>query len=249
MSKSTIVIPCYNEASRLNAQAFGDFVRDHADVRFLFVDDGSTDRTIDVLRQLAAQNADQLRVHAMPRNAGKAEAVRHGLLEASRNGSTFVGFWDADLATPLDEIPPMLAILENRPTVEMAFASRVNLLGRSVRRNLLRHYIGRVFATTAAGVLGVGIYDTQCGAKLFRVSDGFVARLQEPFIGGWIFDVEMIAREIQARRGTSLPPVREIIVEHPLMTWRDVAGSKIRLGDWFVVGANLIRIYWKYLRR
>lgn len=249
MSQSTIVVPCYNEAGRLDGKAYLDFVREHPDVSFLFVDDGSTDRTMEVLRQLQAQNAEQLRVHAMARNSGKAEAVRHGLLEASRNGSKYVGFWDADLATPLEEIPPMVGILEQRPKIEMTFGSRVNLLGRSVKRNLLRHYIGRVFATTAAGILGVGIYDTQCGAKLFRVSEGFIQRLQEPFIGGWIFDVEMIAREIQARRGTSLPPVREIIVEQPLMTWRDVAGSKIRFSDWFVVAGNLIRIYWKYLRR
>jgi len=120
-------------------------------------------------------------------------------------------------------------------------------LGRSVRRKLSRHYLGRVFATVAAFAMGLGVYDTQCGAKLFRVSEGFVDRLQEPFIGGWIFDVEMIAREIRARRGTDLPPVSSVIYEHPLLVWRDVAGSKIRPIDWFKVGINLGRIYFKYL--
>ena len=105
----------------------------------------------------------------------------------------------------------------------------------------------RLRSTLASFALGLGVYDTQCGAKLFRVSDGFVDRLREPFIGGWIFDVEMIAREIRARRGTDMPPVSSVIYEHPLLVWRDVAGSKIRLVDWFKVGANLGRIYFKYL--
>ena len=82
---------------------------------------------------------------------------------------------------------------------------------------------------------------------MFRVSDRFVRQLQEPFIGGWIFDVEMIAREISSRRGTDLPDTRSIIYEYPLTVWRDVAGSKIKLGDWFAVGANLGRIYFKYM--
>jgi len=139
------------------------------------------------------------------------------------------------------------SLLDTRPDIEMVFGSRVNLLGRNVHRRLARHYAGRVFATAAAAVLGVGIYDTQCGAKLFRVSSGFVERLKEPFIGGWIFDVEMIAREVRARRSSSLPPVSKIIYEYPLMEWRDVAGSKIKPTDWVKVAVNLGRIYAKYL--
>ena len=101
----------------------------------------------------------------------------------------------------------------------------MNLLGRSVRRNLARHYVGRVFATFAAAVLRLPIYDTECGAKLFRVNDDTVALFQEPFVSGWIFDVEIIARMLRARRGTDRPPVREILFEHPLMVWHDVKGS------------------------
>ena len=180
---------------------------------------------------------------------GKAEAVRLGLLEACRARPTYVAFWDADLATPLEDVVPFIELLDARPDIEMVFGSRVNLLGRDVHRRLLRHYVGRVFATAAAFVLGIGIYDTQCGAKMFRVSDRFVQQLQEPFIGGWVFDVEMIAREIRSRRGTDLPHTATIIYEFPLTVWRDVAGSKIKARDWFVVGANLGRIYFKYMWR
>ena len=242
------MIPCFNEAQRLDVAAFRDFASANPEVRLLFVDDGSTDGTLEVLEGLRQTNPERLLVHKLPRNVGKAEAVRTGLLAGCAMGSAYVGFWDADLATPLADISEFARLMDERPDIEMVFGSRINLLGRNVHRNLIRHYIGRVFATAAAFTLGVGVYDTQCGAKLFRVSNGFVSRLQEPFIGGWIFDVEMIAREEQARRHTDLPQVQNIIYEYPLMVWRDVAGSKLRLTDWFVVAGTLVRIYWRYLR-
>jgi dolichyl-phosphate beta-glucosyltransferase len=248
MSTCTVVVPCFNEAARLDVKTFAAYTA-CADAQLLFVDDGSTDDTLGVLRELESLCPTRIRVHALPSNVGKAEAVRLGLLEACRSGPSYVAFWDADLATPLEDVAAFTQLLDSRPDIEMVFGSRVNLLGRSVHRRLLRHYVGRVFATAAAFVLGIGIYDTQCGAKMFRVSDEFIAQLQEPFIGGWIFDVEMIARHINARRGTVLPPTSTIIYEFPLTVWRDVAGSKIKLRDWFVVGANLGRIYFKYMWR
>ena len=248
MSTCIVVVPCFNEAARLDVNAFAGFAS-AGDAQFLFVDDGSSDETLRILKELESQCPARIRVHALPSNVGKAEAVRHGLLEACRSRPTYVAFWDADLATPLDDIAPFVQLLDARPDIEMVFGSRVNLLGRDVHRRLLRHYVGRVFATAAAAVLGIGIYDTQCGAKMFRVSDRFIAQLQEPFIGGWIFDVEMIARDIESRRGTNLPRTATVIYEFPLTVWRDVAGSKIKLRDWFVVGANLGRIYLKYMWR
>ena len=248
MSTCTVVVPCFNEAARLDVKAFAAFTA-HTDVHFLFVDDGSTDDTIRVLRELESLCPERIRVHPLSSNVGKAEAVRLGLVEACRSRPTYVAFWDADLATPLDDIVPFAQLLDSRPEIEMVFGSRVNLLGRSVHRRLLRHYVGRVFATAAAAVLGLGIYDTQCGAKMFRATDRFIAQLQEPFIGGWIFDVEMIARDVRTRRGTDLPPTSTVIYEFPLTVWRDVAGSKIKPRDWFIVGANLGRIYFKYLWR
>lgn len=240
------MVPCYNEAARLDREAFAGFVA-RTGVRVLFVDDGSTDATLPILAGLAERCPEHFHLHALATNRGKAEAVRLGLLEACKDRPTYVAFWDADLATPLDDVVSFMRLLDARPDIDMVFGSRINLLGRSVHRRLARHYVGRVFATAAAVVLRMGIYDTQCGAKMFRVSDRFVQQLREPFIGGWIFDVEMIAREIASRRGTDLPRTETIIYEYPLSVWRDVAGSKIKLRDWFVVGANLGRIYFKYM--
>jgi dolichyl-phosphate beta-glucosyltransferase len=245
-STCTIVVPCYNEAARLDAEAFRRFASCN-DVDFLFVDDGSTDSTRETLDALRESRPDRIRVLALGRNLGKAEAVRQGLLAACESNPAYVGFWDADLATPLDDISAFSLLLDSRPDIDMVFGSRVNLLGRNVHRRLARHYVGRLFATAAATVLGVGIYDTQCGAKLFRVTPGFIDRLREPFIGGWIFDVEMIAREVRARRAGGMTPISRVIFEYPLMEWRDVAGSKIKPMDWLKVGLSLGRIYLKYL--
>lgn len=248
-SETTLVVPCYNEAARLDLAQFQAFAAAHPDVRFLFVNDGSTDDTAAVLRQLVDSRADSCQVLDMSYNSGKAEAVRTGILRALESPPAVVGFWDADLSTPLDELDEMLGIFRDRPEIEMVFGARVNLLGRQVRRKLSRHYIGRIFATVVARTLGLGIYDTQCGAKLFRVNDRLPELWQEPFISKWIFDVEIIARAIEQRRAANLLPVAEVIYEQPLTSWYDVEGSKLRLREFVVVGSDFLRIYRRYIWR
>ena len=188
-------------------------------------------------------------MHELPHNCGKAEAVRVGILRAIELHPDYVGFWDADLSTPLGEIEGMLTVFQSRPQIEMVFGARVNLLGRQVRRKLYRHYIGRAFASVVARVLGLAIYDTQCGAKLFRTNDRLAELFREPFLSKWIFDVEIIARAIRARRAANLPSVAEIVYEQPLMSWFDVVGSKLRVRDLFVVSSDFLRIYFRYMWR
>ena len=128
----------------------------------------------------------------------------------------------------------------------MVFGARVQLLGRVIERRAVRHYLGRVFATAASLMLGLRIYDTQCGAKLFRASPAMQALFQEPFATRWLVDIEILARLIQARRGTALPQAEDIIYEFPLPEWRDVAGSKVKAWDFAKGLCGLARIYWQY---
>jgi glycosyltransferase involved in cell wall biosynthesis len=248
MSSITIVIPCYNEAARLRGDSFIEFARAHQNVQFLFINDGSTDDTERTLQDLCSRFPDGLRTRSLAKNSGKGEAVRAGLMDACGTASDFVGFWDADLATPLEDIVVFGRTLDERPDLQWVFGSRVNLLGRSVHRAVVRHWVGRIFATFASAVLRLPIYDTQCGAKMFRNTQEFAGLLQEPFISRWIFDVELIARLSRARRDSNLPAVRSVICEHPLMEWVDVKGSKIKLRDFFTVGIDLVRIHWRYMR-
>ena len=94
----------------------------------------------------------------------------------------YIGYWDADLETPLEAIPALCELLDARPDLEIVFGARVRLLGRAIARSALRHYLGRMFATAASMVLGLAVYDTQCGAKLFRASPAIRALFQEPFL-------------------------------------------------------------------
>ncbi len=248
MRDTVLVIPCYNEADRLDVDAYRTYAARTPGLRFLFVDDGSTDGTAEVLEALCG-NGPAFDAMGLAHNQGKAEAVRRGILKALESEPAFVGFWDADLSTPLAELDGFLEVFERHPAIEMVFGARVNLLGRTIRRNLTRHYIGRIFATMAATALKLPIYDTQCGAKVFRVDDALAELFREPFLSRWIFDVEIIARRLTGRRRSDGPPVRDVIYELPLTAWHDVQGSKIRLRDFVVVAGDFLRIHRAYLRR
>jgi glycosyltransferase involved in cell wall biosynthesis len=244
-SQAIIVIPCYNEASRLDAGKLKEFSREHAHQRFLFVNDGSTDGTLELLDDLRRSDPERFAICDLPRNVGKAEAVRQGLLRAFEADPDYVGYWDADLSTPLDAIPSFCSVLDSRRDIVMVFGARVSLLGRSVKRDLLRHYLGRVFATAASLALGIGFYDTQCGAKVFRATHEIMSLFQSPFSTRWIFDVEIVARLIATRRETDRPRVSESVYEFPVHEWRDVAGSKVKARDFVRVFFELAAISWR----
>lgn len=248
MRDTAIVVPCYNEAERLDPAAFRTFARTHDNLYFLFVNDGSTDRTQNVLDDLNRHDPIACRVLRLEHNSGKAEAVRRGMLQALESEPAYVGYWDADLATPLEVIPDLRAVLEHRPTVELVLGSRVRLLGREVRRTPRRHYLGRIFATVSSIALGLSIYDTQCGAKLFRASPMTPLLFQEPFRSSWIFDIEILARLVRSRYQARQSGAEQVLFEYPLPAWREVGGSKIKLRDFLRAPIELVAIYRHYLR-
>jgi dolichyl-phosphate beta-glucosyltransferase len=241
MCYSTIVVPCYNEANRLDVQAFLGFAHRDAGCRFLFVNDGSTDGTLPILQGLSRAGPGRFRVLDLPRNLGKAEAVRRGVLEAAGSEPERIGYWDADLATPLAAIGDFSRVLDEHPRVQVVLGSRVRLLGRSIHRRVPRHYLGRAFATAASLALRIPVYDTQCGAKLFRATPEIVSLFDEPFRSRWIFDVELLARFIAARRPAD-GPAEERLYELPLTHWEDVAGSKLRLRHFLRAALELTAI-------
>jgi glycosyltransferase involved in cell wall biosynthesis len=241
-----VVVPCYNEAARLDGAAFVAFARDHDWLSFVFVDDGSADDTAAVLAALRAQLPERISTVRLEGNAGKAEAVRRGVLEACRREVAAVGYWDADLATPLDAIPAFAALLE-AGGCDAVLGSRVKLLGRRIERRGSRHYLGRVFATLASWTLGLAVYDTQCGAKLFRRCERLEKTFAEPFLTRWIFDVEILARWVAASAEGPRGAREHRIVEYPLEAWRHVPGSKLRLRDFVQVPRDLVRL-WLHMR-
>lgn len=244
----TLVVPCYNEALRLNRAAFEEFFREHPQIHWIFVNDGSKDDTLSILQSISSRFPDQVQVIDQQPNAGKAEAVRNGLLKASNQArSPLIGFWDADLATPLSTIPAFIEVLDSRPSIQMVFGARVKLLGREVHRKAIRHYLGRIFATTVSMLLQLPIYDTQCGAKILRATPALNAVLVQPFISRWVFDVEILARLLR-NSGFQTASLENSIYELPLPFWKDVGGSKVKPGDFLKAFFDVYAIWWHYLR-
>ena len=191
MQKVGLVVPCYNEADRLRGDDFVDFLSTHPQYQILFVNDGSSDATHKVISKLATENPN---IHALdlPNNQGKAEAVRTGILHTLEHWDLdIVGFLDADLATPLEEILQFERLMNQHHQYHIVLGSRWKRLGSKIERSTVRHYLGRIFATVVSLMFNLSVYDTQCGAKLMR-SQHLARVFKERFISPWFFDIEIL---------------------------------------------------------
>ena len=245
MSNSlVVVVPCFNEQSRLRPEGFSELTR-RGKTRILFVDDGSTDATGDVLEGMCRtlRSASVLR---FDRNQGKAEAVRRGMLHALSSHATFVGYLDADLATPPEEMIRVVDALHGS-AAQVALGCRVQTPGARIARNFRRRFLGRAFSLAASAALGARFRDTQCGAKTFRAGESLRAALDEPFHARWAFDVELLGRLLTGSRAV-LPLRRDQFLEVPLQSWHEVPGSKLRAKDIPLLGVELLRVAWELAR-
>ena len=233
-----LVIPCFNEVARLAGQNIAELVAND-DVGVVLVDDGSDDGTRELMFNI--QNAGAgVDVLVLQQNMGKAEAVRRGMNHALTLGAKVVGYLDADFATPAKDMLVLLKKLEANE-VKVCLGSRWLHLGAKIDRTAFRHYGGRVFATIASSVLKLNIYDTQCGAKAFCVSEVLVRSISEPFLSRWAFDVELIGRLLNDASEDARYTEQDFI-EIPLQTWRHIRGSKIRIADMVTATFELLLI-------
>lgn len=237
-----LVVPCYNEERRLPRAELMAFLDGDPGVSLCLVDDGSTDGTLRALRALQAERPGRILVVPVSPNAGKAEAVRAGVLHAVAHGSwPFIGYWDADLSTPLSEVNRLLEAFRAAPSCRLAMGSRVKRLGSRIERRVTRHVLGRIFAACASSILGLPVYDSQCGAKLFR-RDTVDLFFGQRFLTRWLFDLEMLAR---LRNATGVAAM-DAACEVPLEQWREVGGSKLRLREMIGVPLELLKIWSHY---
>jgi hypothetical protein len=135
------------------------------------------------------------------------------------------------------------------PSVEVVIGSRVKMLGTSITRNLVRHYLGRLFATLVSAILHLDIYDSQCGAKLFRSSPLLPSVFRKRFHTRWIFDAEIIVRLILERRRHQMEEFSKTAVEYPIHQWIEVGRSKVRPGDYFHAALDLLWLFIGFRRR
>jgi glycosyltransferase involved in cell wall biosynthesis len=242
--KAILIVPAYNEETRLQPESFLTFLNEQDQVDLYFINDGSTDGTQGLIEQLIEQ-APQGRAfcHHLTQNVGKAEAVRLGLQKTTsmETSYTYVGYWDADLATPLEASLTLLNALATT-TFQVAIGSRVMLSGWNIERRMTRHYLGRIFCTFIDSTFRLGIYDTQCGAKLFR-SEAVWPHIQRKFCSTWIFDVELLIRLRQNQKDKAL------FYESPLPQWRDIEASKVKPSAYLGAARDYLKLIWTYLIR
>ena len=133
-----IIIPCYNEAHRLNIKQFRIYLNDYTDFHLCFVNDGSQDDTLSVLNEFQKEFSDRITVIDMKKNQGKSAAIRAGVRYYYSNKSvSYIVYLDADLSSDYDNFNELLAKLKKENKLNIVFDSR-NKGNQNIRRNFLR---------------------------------------------------------------------------------------------------------------
>lgn len=235
MPSIAIIIPCYNEAKRIQTSEFTRFSNEHEDIEFYFVNDGSTDETENLL--LKIKESSQSKIISSIKNWGKGNAIRKGLVTAIEDGFDLVGYLDADLSASLEEFLRLKDLLiDNR--LDLVLGSRIKKIDTVIERSFFRHIVGRIIATIIDQKFKLGVYDTQCGAKIFRSS---VLReiIDEPFSTKWFFDVELLLRIRKQHPHFNA-------AEIPLHRWHNVLNSKLSMLSFPSVLKDLFVLVNKY---
>lgn len=222
-----IVIPCYNEEERLSGEEFRNFAHKNLGYHLCFVNDGSKDRTLEVLHELSKGNEDFISVYDCEKNGGKAEAVRLGMLHLAKQSQfDYIGFLDADLSTNFDDFVDLANTISNSQ-YKLVFGSRMARMGADITKQSARAIISKTINFIIRKILGMDINDTQCGAKIMT-KEVIEKTFQEKFITQWIFDVEIFMR-MKKIYGTK--KTEEYILEKPLNRWIHADGSKLSMKD------------------
>jgi len=232
------LIPCYNESQRLDVDLYRQIVSNNPLLDFYLLNDGSSDNTLDFLYKVSEGNKNVIVKDFNP-NRGKSGVIQSGMLELSESNYDYVGFLDADFATPFEEFKRLTEIVE-KEDYDVIFGSRVKLKGWGIIRNPIRHWFSRIVLTVIDTLFKLEIYDTQCGCKIFKrelISICFTER----FVTKWLFDIEVFIRYL---RNTDSPKIKEI----PLYRWEEIKGSKLKISDFLKVPLNILQLYSRYGR-
>lgn len=237
-----IVIPCYNEFNKIDKNAFINFLKNTPGVSLVFSEDGSTDNTLSVLKEIQGLFRSQVHICISKKNNGKAEAIRRAVLYSFNKGLKFdkIAYLDADLSVSLEECISISKLLSKN--ILFVFGSRISKIDNVIIRSQFRHISGRLVATVISNLLHIPVYDTQCGCKVFD------AKLAEPlfeesFISKWLFDVEIFFRIINLYPRNKL---NQISLEIPLNTWIETGGSKVKLSYFFKMWIDFYLIKKQY---
>ena len=237
-----VVIPCYNEEERLLSKEFLNFVEEHSGYHLCFVNDGSTDRTFEVLQELKKGREEYISVYDCFKNGGKAEAVRQGMLFLEKfKYLDYIGFLDADLSTNLKDFDALVSTIETS-SFKIVSGSRISRMGANITKESARKIISLSINYIIRKILGMDFKDTQCGAKIMNREIIQVA-FQKKFVTKWLFDVEIFMR---MRKHFGTKKAQAFICEQPLNRWVHADGSKLSMKDSVKIVFQLAEIAWVY---
>ena len=227
--KLSVIIPCYNEEKRIGMtlDRVHQYLRERIkDFEILVVNDGSRDKTMHVVSQLAAK-LDRIRLLNNPGNQGKGFSVRNGMVNAAGDYRLFS---DADLSTPIEELEVLSLYIKEYPVV--IGSRRVPGSHIEIHQPIYREWMGQVFNLFFQSIVIRGIIDSQCGFKLFtkKAAIDIFSRMT---INGFGFDAEalFLARKLGY-------PVKEAPVK-----WLDDPQTKVHpLRDATTMFFDLFRV-------
>lgn len=237
-----VVIPCYNEEERLLSDEFLTFINENSGYHLCFVNDGSKDKTLEVLHKLQKGREDFITVYDCEKNGGKAEAVRLGMLHmAKKEDLDYIGFLDADLSTDLADFDDLVKTIETSD-FKIVSGSRISRMGANITKESARKIISLTINFIIRKILKMDFKDTQCGAKIFH-KDVIDIAFGEKFVTQWIFDVEIFKR-MSIHFG--LKQAKAMLCEQPLKRWIHADGSKLSMKDSVKIIFQLRQIAWVY---
>ncbi|WP_299105591.1 response regulator [uncultured Winogradskyella sp.] len=237
-----VVIPCYNEEERLLSDEFLTYIDKNSGYHLCFVNDGSKDKTLEVLKDLQKGREDFITVYDCEKNGGKAEAVRLGMLHmAKKEDLDYIGFLDADLSTDLADFDDLVKTIETSD-FKIVSGSRISRMGANITKESARKIISLTINFIIRKILKMDFKDTQCGAKIFH-KDVIDIAFGEKFVTQWIFDVEIFKR-MSIHFG--LKKAKAMLCEQPLKRWIHADGSKLSMKDSVKIVGQLGQIAWVY---
>ena len=230
--KVSVVVPVYNEENRIYPfiADLDRYTKTIADMEVIFVNDGSSDGTIDILKKYAAHHRNT-RIVSYSKNRGKGYAVKQGVAAATGEKIIFI---DADNATRPNEITKMADLLDK---FDVVVGDRTHPKSY-VAQPSLRQATGKLFNFYANTLFGINVRDNLCGFKGFNR-----AAAKQLFRGmvsdRWIFDIELFYKI--RKSGMSLG--------HMPIKWEHKEGTKIKFLDPFRMFFQLLFLRIKLIRR
>jgi glycosyltransferase involved in cell wall biosynthesis len=242
MSNFFIIIPCYNEGKRLDYNHFYSFSQQNKGYKLLFINDGSKDNTLDIIKKLSSVS-NNISFLNYKKNRGKSYAVRYGILNVLDNHQieqiSYIGFLDADLSISTDDMGELYEKATLHP--EFGFLYYMKNKKTYYKKRYLRFLISNILKIMNRILYNINIEDTQCGCKIFKRDVAEIV-FRKQFNSKWLFDLEIFLR-LKESYGSSFMESASCGVLNKKIAY--VKKSKIKTTIAFLLLTDYLKIYIK----